>query len=290
MRAIDDFKSASEIGAKHLFLVQDNFLNDRLVATSLCLNLADLPRRPSWNCYGTLRDLDAEMAEYLARGGCTDIYIGIDAATPMQMRQFAKSAFKNVPECREKISALVKNGITPTCAFIVDALNWDDEELEATFSLALELRLIGCELSLHFLTTYSGTELSKPSRLVEASVPDEYRIRLMFDCPEVVLHNPLVGDYPTLFPFHTRNVTDERKYRRGVALVFIAQHLLSNYAYELHDLQFLGRRSVTSLIGGLYESLPDAMSSRPEDLKIWLEETFERSLTDIFGFTPVKSA
>jgi hypothetical protein len=277
-----DFKEAARVGASHLFLVQDNFLNDRCSAAALCLNLADLSPRPSWNCYGTLRDIDEEIPSYLTRGGCISIYIGIDAATSAQKRQFGKSAFTHEGECIEKVRALVANSVIPTCAFILDPMHWSDEELEATFRLAATLRLNGAELSLHFLTTYSNTGLS--DRVARTETPDDFRVRLMFDCPEVVLENPFAAAHPSLFPFHSRNTADSAAYRKSVVLIHLAQHLISVYPYEISDLISGARLRIIDVLRAVYDSCPASLWRKPALSKAVGGQVFEEILCKRYGF------
>jgi radical SAM superfamily enzyme YgiQ (UPF0313 family) len=283
-----DFKEAARAGASHLFLVQDNFLNDRCSAAALCLNLADIPDIPSWNCYGTLRDIDEEMAGYLGRGGCIAIYIGIDAVTSLQKRQFGKSAFNDEHECTEKVKALVANSITPTCAFILDPLTWSDEEIDATLRLAMTLRLTGAQLSLHFLTAYNNTAFSNQAAPV--TICDDFRVRLMFDCPEIVRRNPIANTHPSLFPFHARPAGDSHVYRKAVALIQFAQHLLSTYPHEMADLVATTSTCITDVIRTIHKSVPFSLWECPEPIrmKMLCEEVFERMLRVTYGFVKVE--
>lgn len=284
---IQDFKEAARVGARHLFLVQDNFLNDRCSAAAVCLNLADIGEKLTWNCYGTLRDIDEEMAGYLGRGGCVAIYIGIDAVTSRQKRQFGKSAFSSEQECIEKIKALVANSITPTCAFILDPLTWGDEEIETTLRFAMMLRLIGAELSLHFLTAYNQTALF--AQVGPTTVYDEFRVGLMFDCPQIVRRNPIAITHPTLFPFHARPEVNSQIYREAVALIHFAQHLLSTYPHEIADLVATAGTRITDLIRTVHKSVPSTLWKSPEPLvmKQLCEEIFERMLRVTYGFLAI---
>ena len=121
-------------------LVQDNLLNNRMSAAALCLNLAEVSPRTE---VGIAMELFAismpEIPECLARGGCAGI-IGIDAGYAS-----SKSGSSVSLPSHKRVNAWKKYGhswltpITPTCAFILDPLNWSEEELEATFRLALTL-------------------------------------------------------------------------------------------------------------------------------------------------------
>lgn len=283
-----DFKEAARVGARHLFLVQDNFLNDRCSAAALCLNLADIPDIPSWNCYGTLRDIDEEMAGYLGRAGCIAIYIGIDAVTSLQKRQFGKSAFKDEHECTEKVKALVANSITPTCAFILDPLTWSDEEIDATLRLAMALRLLGAQLSLHFLTVYNNTAVA--TQAAPVTIYDDFRVRLMFDCPEIVRRNPIAITHPSLFPFHAKPAGGSHVYRKAVALIQFAQHLLSMYPHEMADLVATTGTRITDVIRTIQKSVPCSLWECPEPItmKTLCEEVFERMLRMTYGFVAVE--
>jgi radical SAM superfamily enzyme YgiQ (UPF0313 family) len=286
---IEDIKAASRIGANHLFFVQDNLLNDRRSASALCLNLADVSPKPSWNCYGTLRDIDEEMPSYLARGGCVSIYIGIDATTPAQKREFGKTAFNSEDECLEKVRTLVANSVVPTCAFILDPINWSDEEIEATFRLATTLRLNGAEISLHFLTTYSNTGLNDRLLQTRTWTPDDFRIRLMFDCPDVVIENSFATDHPSLFPFHRRSAGDTSSYRRAVALVHLAQHIISVYPYEASDLISNAHVKIIDVLRTVYDNCPSSLWHEPALSKTNSGQVFEELLRRTYGFVSASS-
>ena len=284
-----DFKKAIEIGTGHVFLVQDNLLNNPHAAASLCLNLADLSPKPTWNCYGTLRDISFDLADYLARGGCTSIYIGVDAATPAQKREFGKSAFRSREECFEKVELLVAKSVIPTCALILDPIHWDDTEIEESFRLAVALRLAGAELSLHFLNRYSNTALGRHTSGTETSLHDQFRIRLMFDCPEVVVNNPFAGTHPSLFPFHTRNTLDPQLYNQSVALIHLGQHLISCYPHELWDLVSNHGARLIDIIRDVYSHVSAALWKCPQPAltKAAAAAVLEEILCLRYNFIPV---
>lgn len=285
---IKDFKKATQVGAKHLFLVQDNFLNNRLGAASLCLRLADIPDKPTWNCYATIPDIDEEIPGFLARGGCISVYLGIDAVTTAQKFQFGKFFAKSLEHCIEKIKALVAVSVIPTCSFIMDPFAWSDDELEASFQWATRLRLEGANLSFHVLTHYNNTALEQhgdPRKLV----PDDFRMRLMFDCPEVVVENPFAAKLPHLFPFHSRKMGSYELYKSSLALVYLGQMIISAYPYEIFDLVKAGKMHIVEILRKVYGQLnPEMLSSlEPQNVKLFSQLAFEEILRKSYGFVRV---
>jgi radical SAM superfamily enzyme YgiQ (UPF0313 family) len=268
--------------------VQDNFLNNRLEAASLCLNLAALRNKPTWNCYATIPDIDEETPEFLAKGGCISTYIGIDAVTVAQKRQFGKYFAKSQDQCVEKIQALLANSIVPTCSFILDPFNWSDDELEESLRWAVRLRLEGAELSFHVLTAYGNTSLFGKQQDTHDLIPDDFRIRIMFDCPEVVIQNHYAKTLPGLFPFHCRSTGNHESYQSAVVLIHLAQALISIYPYEFTDLIKSDKMRVTDILRSIYKQIHPSLWKSPEPRKIKLvaQSIFEEKLCKSHGFVP----
>ncbi len=285
---ISDFEIARKVGAKHLFVVDDNFLNDRHRTADICTRLAEIRDLPTWNCYASLPDIHAEIPTLLSRARCNSAYIGIDAVTSLQKKALGKFFAKSQAACLEKIRSLVAKKVTPTCSFIIDAF-WPQEELEETFRWATKLRLEGAELSFHILTKYPQTKLSREKSEGVEFIDNDFRIRLMFDCPEVVINNPLAMQFPQLFPFHVNPVMDSEFYKNRLMLINLAQNLISLYPYELNDLLEGGHKGITCFFEEISKAVSRELFVDAVRFKIRSRELCEEILCKKIGFIAVNT-
>ena len=287
---ISDFNIAYNIGARQIFIVNDNFINDTSFVKRLCSELQLLAKKPSWSCYLTIPDITNDLPEILAVAGCNSVYLGIDAVTSAQKSNLGKSFVKNKECLKQLIQEFVRNKITPTCAFILDPFNWDPTDINEAYQMALKLRLIGAELSLHYLTKYRETLLSKKNNKSKfIKKPDEFRTRMMFDCPEVVYQNELSIKHPDIFPFHARNVEPETRYRKGIFQIHSAQDLITKYPYEILDIVKSNDYNIVDMLDLLYSRIPvhEFEADRLRDLKRIEANIFEAILLNEFDFRPV---
>jgi radical SAM superfamily enzyme YgiQ (UPF0313 family) len=285
---VSDFERAALIGASHLFVVQDNLLNDPDYVRDLCAELRRIPDRPSWNCYATLPDLRPQILGDLAGAGCNSIYVGIDAVTARQKAAFGKAFARTLDVCHEKINWIISAGITPTCSFIFDPIHWDAAELEENLRWALSLRQRGAELSFHVLTYYPNTGLTRQPK-TESHILDDYRISLMFDCPEVVLCNPFALAYPNMFPFHVRPPCNGDEYRHAVTIVHVAQTILTEFPLEIAQLLSEEDLSISALVKIIAERVHKGNSVRVDALsaKVATFEACKDLLCKSYGFAHV---
>jgi hypothetical protein len=190
----------TEAGARHIFFVDDNFVNSPRWARALCelIIKAQLPLQ--WSCYATLPQINDDLIDLFSLAGCRGIFFGIDAVSEESQIAFAKNfARKKVPVLK-KLQRCVEQGITPTCAFILDVSD-DADTFNQTISLATECRALGCDVHLNALSIYSGTPLSKQQSSRETTY-STLKASLLLDSPPVVIDNQFAEEYPLLFPLH----------------------------------------------------------------------------------------
>jgi Radical SAM superfamily/B12 binding domain len=288
-QVVRDIETSQGVGAKHLFLVQDNFLNHQGYAASLCAALRDATQRPTWHCYVTLPDIHSDSTpKMLAEAGCTSVYIGLDAVTKRDQDRLGKHFFRNQEECIEKLRALVDASVMPTCAFILDPFSSHLHDLDETFYWAARVRVEGSSLSFHLLTPYQGTELGQRLNRAASSYAGDLRARIMFDCPESVAQNPFASQNPHLFPFH-RYPCNPQRFLDEMLVVYFGQHLVENFPFEILDLADAGE-SITQIIRRIisdldiaYNSLPDQMALRDVGVN-----SFKSLLCHSFCFSEIK--
>jgi hypothetical protein len=220
---VQEFSSLYEIGFRHVFLVQDNLLNDPRWFNSLLKGLSALDNRPSWNGYATLPDLDAAMLPDLVASGCRNLYVGIDSAEKSQQRSWKKIFFNEPSSVVALVKAATEIGLAITCAFIIDPDPDAESATTLALDLALELRSAGAEIRLSALTPYPRTGLFRTRDLLYS----EDRPAVLMDLPEVVVRNSYAEDFVEAFPWHSRPLSVDN-WQEFLLTVNAAQTLLND--------------------------------------------------------------
>jgi hypothetical protein len=201
MRFVREMQETAALGARHLFIVTDNFLNYPAKTSRLCRLISEAGRTPSFNCYATLGQLNDSVIRELSRAGCRSIYVGVDAVHPEARREFAKGMFRSQDDLCRKVDLCLSNAITPTLAFLLEEPEKNRENFEATVATAAAVAMRGCPVALNTLTIYPGTPLAQKQNWV--FTPTDLKVRIAFDAPEVVCKNRYAENFPGLFPFHS---------------------------------------------------------------------------------------
>lgn len=238
-----DMTILSQRGAKHVFMVQDNFVNDRKYATTVLQEITAAKLPLTWNCYASLPGINHEVVEKLAAARCTAVYLGIDAVSKEQQRTFGKSFFRGSTTF-STLRHLSDACVMPTCAFMVDVYNWEKESVEATLRTALHCASLGLPIRINSFTRYPGTALG--SSLAWNSVYAEDRVRIMLDCPEAVATNLLAQGNPHLFPFHSTEI-DVQLWRQRLLFLHAAQNVMQASPQTLLDFSSKSDISLTDL-------------------------------------------
>jgi hypothetical protein len=222
------------LGVRHVWFVEDNFLNDPLRAGRLCRAIAEARLGLTWSCYATFPELSAGIIDALAEAGCTEVFSGIDAVGTASERSFHKAFLRGKTPLEVTTKRLVDAGITPTYAFLVAPPSHPaGVSLGITARTALEARCAGAETLLNPLNVYAGTLAASASEYVFA--PDDVQARLMMDVPEVVAENPFAVVHPDLFPFHARYVGRD-EWHGFLSLAHCLSTLIATYPQTLSSL------------------------------------------------------
>jgi len=198
---LSDMERLQNLGARHLFFVQDNFLNNAPLAKEICRAIAGAGFDLTWNCYTTLPQMSEEMIQLLGAAGCVNAFTGIDAVNEAYQNAFLKKFYKGWGPLERTLKCCVDNNVTPTCAFMVENQSTGTDNLERTLVTALFAKCNGASVRLNTLTLYNGT----PSSLGIADQTltySELKPRLLLDCPDIVQENEYAHARPHLFPFH----------------------------------------------------------------------------------------
>jgi radical SAM superfamily enzyme YgiQ (UPF0313 family) len=208
-QVVDDLRRLAELGARHVFFVQDNVLNSPRWASEVCAEISEAKIPLTWECYITYPQLDEKLIDELARGGCIGIFTGIDAVTPESQKRMNKRFLKSWEEISRKLSYCLEKGILPICAFILEGSNQPSDKIDATINTAIECVHLGCEVHINTLTIYNKTNLALSLDAASYSY-SQIKPELLLDTPPIVQENPLARQYPQIFPYHSTcdNVDD----------------------------------------------------------------------------------
>ena len=255
-QVVGDWSRLAELGFKQVFMVQDNFTNDPRHAIRVCdaLAAARLPLR--WNGYATLPQLTPNVICALGRSGCNALYLGVDAVSPAQMSILNKHFYRDDERLLGLLKSLRDEGVTPTCAFMIDLFDYQPDDFEIVLRVAIACAALDIPIRLNTLTRYPGSALfHAPRRKVQYS---DAKVRLMLDCPLVVCQNNFAREQPELFPFHATEIPVE-VWTERLSMVRLAQPLIQRYHTDLLD---IARGSNDRIVDGLVR-----LASQTDDLK-----------------------
>lgn len=200
-RILEDLVKLAELGASHVFFVQDNFINSPEWALAICDLIAreDLPF--TWSCYATLPQLNSRLIESLSKAKCTGIFFGLDAIDASAQSRLGKHFVRDWETSIDKLRCCINAGILPTCAFILEPISGSGSD--AVMRAALDCRNLGCDVHINTLVVYNQTEINRREQQSESGLfYSTLKAELLLDTSAVVAANPLAEKLPDLFPYH----------------------------------------------------------------------------------------
>jgi radical SAM superfamily enzyme YgiQ (UPF0313 family) len=260
-RVVAENARLEAMGAEYAFFVQDNFLNSKTATLEMCEALGAAPLRLPWNCYGTLPQLNEDIADALAAARCREVFVGVDAVTAEARKSFLKHFFKGWSHLRQRLEICLDRGITPTCAFMVDPPGDSSDGTDAVLNTALFARNLGCGIRLNTLTLYNGTASAEAQQGQTRSYT-AIKPTIILDTPDVVQRNPYAERYPELFPFHNTSM-DLQRYRRFVSGMHVAYTLFTSFPRTLLQYVVNDHGSVWGLVDDLACHIGDLTRLRP---------------------------
>jgi len=199
---VNELKTLLSLGAKHIFFVQDNFLNSPRWALEVCRKIADANLPLTWECYTTYPQLKENIIDALSDAGCIGVFTGIDAVAPSSQKRMNKPFLRNWDSTKKKLEYCLKKHIKPICAFLLEEPDQDKEKVESTVFTALECIKLGCEVHINTLSLYNQTGLArKLSGLTYSYSP--IKTELLLDTPKILQKNKFAEQNPELFPYHS---------------------------------------------------------------------------------------
>jgi radical SAM superfamily enzyme YgiQ (UPF0313 family) len=235
---VRDLRRLADLGARHLFFVQDNLLNSPRWATELCQQLTAAQIPLTWECYVTYPQLNEPLIDALAQAGCIGLFTGIDAVAPDSQVRMNKPFLKNWENISRKLTHCVERGMLPICAFILEGPDQKSESVDATIRTAIECVRLGCEVHINTLSIYNNTMLATNN---DSSLDYSYsslKPELLLDTPLIVQRNEFAKKHPSLFPYHSTHYDVPEweifiaKAHTLFALAFAFPQTLKQYALE----------------------------------------------------------
>ena len=224
---IEELSVLPGMGVRHVWFVEDNFLNDPKRALALCDAIRSASLGLSWSCYATFPQITEAIVKAMAGAGCTEVFSGIDAVGTGAERAFHKAFLRGKTTVDVKTRWMLAAGVTPTYAFMLAPPSHPaGSTFGVTTCAALEARAAGAEVLLNPLNLYADT--GSLTAYPVTFVADDRQVRLMMDVPDVVAENHLAASHPGLFPFHARYV-GQREWHRFLEISHCVSTLVSTY-------------------------------------------------------------
>lgn len=162
----DVLQNIKELGTRHVFFVDDNFIGDVQYTTDLLKEMRGM--NLIWNAAVTTKILDYPgLLDLMVETGCRSLFIGFESINKESLESVKKD--NNVRRYEALVEEIHKRGIMIN-ASMVFGLDGDDKD---TFSRTLDwlVKMRIDTLTSHILTPYPGTELyrsmEESGRIVE---------------------------------------------------------------------------------------------------------------------------
>jgi len=274
-RVVEDVRRLADLGAGHLFFVQDNLVNSASATKRLCRELADAGAPVTWNAYATMQRLVPDLLDPLAEAGCTELFVGVDAISADAQLAFGKHFFKGWDSLRQRLLGCLDRGIVPTCAFMIDLPeSGDHRRTDDALTTALLTRNLGCGIRLNTLTIYNDTATEQQLGAARRTYT-ELKPRLLLDTPPVIHANSYAREHPELFPFHSTPL-DIPRYERFVTAMHAAYTLFTSYPRTLmHHVRNDGG-SLWRLLDHVAERIGDLSAVDPRQRRPLEREVFQQ--------------
>jgi hypothetical protein len=277
-RILGDMQRLQDLGARHLFFVQDNFVNNSKLAKEICIAIASAGFELTWNCYTTLPQMTEEMMRLLGAARCTNAFTGVDAVNEQCQREFLKKFYKGWEPFERTIRYSIDSGVVPTCAFLVENPSAGIENVDRTLVTALFARCNGAELRLNTLTLYNGTP-SEAARRDACLTYSELKPRLLLDCPGLIEINDYARTDPRLFPFHSTYLAPDLWHRFAVGM-HITYTLVHSFPLTLYRWVTEDAGSIWRMVDELTAEIPDLLEVHSDERRgverVLFERWFER--------------
>ncbi len=157
LRELEEIKA---LGIEHFFVIDPNFAFDKARALEICSRVKELDM--VWFSELRLDHIDYELIKAMGSSGCRVVRFGIESGSQEIIEAIKKGI--DVNNVVKVVKALVREGITPVCGFMIGNPGETRESIEATVALAQEIRSLGGEATFSVQTPYPDTMLFRHSK------------------------------------------------------------------------------------------------------------------------------
>lgn len=132
------FKEIDEVismGYDTLWIADDNFTLDIQFLKEFCQRMSQVKIR--WNCLSRVTGINEEIVDFMKKGGCKRVYLGLESGNQTTLKLMKKQA--TLEEGLRAVQLFHVAGIEVAAFFIVGYPGETVESIEDTFRYALEL-------------------------------------------------------------------------------------------------------------------------------------------------------
>lgn len=148
-------EEVESLGTKQGRIIDDSFGVVRKHGLAVCRELAKTGFK--WVCDAALQNVDQELCEALASGGCRCVNIGLESASPRWWELSGKQVEEGQPE--RVLGMLKSKGLSCVYYLMIGFPGETIEDLTATLRWAADLKQKGAMPSISILTPYPGTKV-----------------------------------------------------------------------------------------------------------------------------------
>lgn len=152
----ENLDKAHELGFKHVFFYDDNFVVDAKRTALLLEMIRGLPYRFRWSAQVRANTFAErpELAKAMNEAGCRMVYVGIESSEPTALAAFNKKA--SITEMTKGVRNLRKAGILVHGMFVAGAESDTPESIRHCLKFAIRQRLSTVQFMI--LTPLPGTQ------------------------------------------------------------------------------------------------------------------------------------
>ncbi len=208
-KVVEEIRMLKEMGMDSFLAVDPNFAYSKERVLSICDGIKDAGMR--WYAELRLDHMDEELIRAMAGSGCKVVRFGIESGSQRIVDVIRKGI--SLGDIEKTVKALVENGITPVCGFMIGHPTEGKRDFEATLRLAERIRALGGEATFAVQTPYPGTYLYRNA--------DKLRVDILHHNWSAYQHlNPVIStrefsarDLKEMLGRALRGIGDEKKRR-----------------------------------------------------------------------------
>ncbi len=155
---VDNLQRFQEAGVQHIFFVDNTFNLPQKYAKRLCQSMIHAGLTLDWCAIVYPTYLDGELADLMARAGCSQVSLGFESGSPKMLSALNKRF--SAPEVREVSDRLAAAGIRRMGFLLFGGPGETKETVEQSLDFAESLDLEALKITVG-IRIYPGTQLAR---------------------------------------------------------------------------------------------------------------------------------